>query len=257
MATVEYWSSCRWRGKLAHGGVQSRHGDGETALWRYLHWFNLIKNICLSYRCGWWKPFFGTPLEILLFRIWIINSGQKWHGEGLTHYLLQIHTSLHKSTVIYYYPLRFLVYIYCISSIIIMVIISKLKIAIEFFFSFGATAPILALAYLCETPFHFGLLDLRHSVRLLGGWSARRKRRKMHTHMYKHWTSMPWVGFDSTSPASERAKTVQALDFSATVTGHCDYILEVISKITSCPCLRLESVLLRLWFMLQTFRDPP
>jgi hypothetical protein len=30
---------------------------------------------------------------------------------------------------------------------------------------------------------------------------------------------MPWVGFESTIPASERAKTVHALDRSATVTG--------------------------------------
>jgi hypothetical protein len=36
------------------------------------------------------------------------------------------------------------------------------------FFPFGATAPIVALAYLHETPFHFGLIDLRHSVGLLG-----------------------------------------------------------------------------------------
>jgi hypothetical protein len=30
---------------------------------------------------------------------------------------------------------------------------------------------------------------------------------------------MPWVGFDPTVPASERAKPVHALDSSATVTG--------------------------------------
>jgi hypothetical protein len=30
---------------------------------------------------------------------------------------------------------------------------------------------------------------------------------------------MPWVGFETTIPASERAKTVHALDRSATVTG--------------------------------------
>jgi hypothetical protein len=32
---------------------------------------------------------------------------------------------------------------------------------------------------------------------------------------------MPWVGFEPTTPASERAKTVHALDRAATVTGHC------------------------------------
>jgi hypothetical protein len=30
---------------------------------------------------------------------------------------------------------------------------------------------------------------------------------------------MPWVGFEQTIPASEQAKTVHALDRSATVTG--------------------------------------
>jgi hypothetical protein len=30
---------------------------------------------------------------------------------------------------------------------------------------------------------------------------------------------MPWVGFELTFPASERAKTVDALDRAATVTG--------------------------------------
>jgi hypothetical protein len=37
---------------------------------------------------------------------------------------------------------------------------------------------------------------------------------------------MPWVGFESTIPFSERAKTVHALDCSATVTGHvCVFVL--------------------------------
>jgi hypothetical protein len=30
---------------------------------------------------------------------------------------------------------------------------------------------------------------------------------------------MPWVGYEPTTPASERAKTVHALDRSATVSG--------------------------------------
>jgi hypothetical protein len=36
---------------------------------------------------------------------------------------------------------------------------------------------------------------------------------------YTHQTSMPWVGFEPTIPASERAKTVHVSDCSATVTG--------------------------------------
>jgi hypothetical protein len=36
---------------------------------------------------------------------------------------------------------------------------------------------------------------------------------------YTHHTSMPYVGFEPTIPASERAKTAHVLDRSATVTG--------------------------------------
>jgi hypothetical protein len=36
---------------------------------------------------------------------------------------------------------------------------------------------------------------------------------------YTHQTSIPWVGFEPTIPASERAKTIHALDHSVTVTG--------------------------------------
>jgi hypothetical protein len=41
--------------------------------------------------------------------------------------------------------------------------------------------------------------------------------------VYTYQTFMPWVGFDPTIPASEREKTVHALDRAATVTGRiCD-----------------------------------
>jgi hypothetical protein len=36
---------------------------------------------------------------------------------------------------------------------------------------------------------------------------------------YTHQTSMPWVGFEPTIPASERVKTVHVSDRAATVTG--------------------------------------
>jgi hypothetical protein len=36
---------------------------------------------------------------------------------------------------------------------------------------------------------------------------------------YAHQTTMPFVGFEPTIPASERAKMVHVLDRSATVTG--------------------------------------
>jgi hypothetical protein len=57
--------------------------------------------------------------------------------------------------------------------------------------------------------------------------------RWLHTGQHKHrinaytqQTSMPWVGFEPTIPASERTKTVHALDRAATVTG------EVLTKVT-------------------------
>jgi hypothetical protein len=75
-----------------------------------------------------------------------------------------------------------------------------------------------------NSPFHFGFPDLRQSVGLLGRvisssqglylYSNTEKR----THIHNYWTSMPWVGFVPTIPASEGVKTVHALDRSATVT---------------------------------------
>jgi hypothetical protein len=42
---------------------------------------------------------------------------------------------------------------------------------------------------------------------------------KTQENAYTHQTSMPWVRFEPTIPAYERAKTVHALNRSATVTG--------------------------------------
>jgi hypothetical protein len=50
------------------------------------------------------------------------------------------------------------------------------------------------------------------------------KTARTHTHTHTHQTSMTWVGFEPTIPASERAKTVHALDRSATETGPQLYI---------------------------------
>jgi hypothetical protein len=47
--------------------------------------------------------------------------------------------------------------------------------------------------------------------------SGQHKRR---INAYTHQSSMAWVGFEPTIPASERAKTVHALDRAATVTGY-------------------------------------
>jgi hypothetical protein len=76
-----------------------------------------------------------------------------------------------------------------------------------------------------NSPFQFGLLDLRHSVGLLG-WVISSSQglylntnTEKRTHIHKHQTSMPWVEFEPTIAASERAKTVYALDRPATVTS--------------------------------------
>jgi hypothetical protein len=42
---------------------------------------------------------------------------------------------------------------------------------------------------------------------------------KHRTNAYAHQTSMPWVGFEPTIPASKRAKTVHTLECAATVIG--------------------------------------
>jgi hypothetical protein len=76
-----------------------------------------------------------------------------------------------------------------------------------------------------NSPFHLGFLDLRQSVGLLGRVISSSQGLYLYTNTekrtqrQKHQTSMPLVGFELTIPASERAKTVHALDRSATVTG--------------------------------------
>jgi hypothetical protein len=73
-------------------------------------------------------------------------------------------------------------------------------------------------------PLHFGLLNLRHPIGLLGRvisssqglYLYTNKEKRTYTH--KHQTSMSWVGFEPTIPAFERSKTVHALDRSTTVT---------------------------------------
>jgi hypothetical protein len=84
-----------------------------------------------------------------------------------------------------------------------------------------------------KSPFHFSLLDLRHSVGLLGRVISSSQGLYLYTqknaHTQKHQTSMPWLGFEPTIPATERAKTVHALDRSATLTGILWIIREMLS----------------------------
>jgi hypothetical protein len=64
------------------------------------------------------------------------------------------------------------------------------------------------------------------TVGLLGRVISPSQGRYLHTgqhkhriNAYTHQTSMPWLGFEPTIPASERTKTVHALDRAATATG--------------------------------------
>jgi hypothetical protein len=52
-------------------------------------------------------------------------------------------------------------------------------------------------------------------------------------------TSMPWVGFELTIPAFERAKTVHALDRAATVIGSAKHNSSIMKQTFIEPCLRV------------------
>jgi hypothetical protein len=54
---------------------------------------------------------------------------------------------------------------------------------------------------------------------------------KHRVNTYTHQTSIPWVGFEPTIPASEWAKTVHALDRAATVTGSDMYYAVMFSSV--------------------------
>jgi hypothetical protein len=76
-----------------------------------------------------------------------------------------------------------------------------------------------------NSPFHFDFLDLRQSIGLLGWVTSSSQGLCLYTNtesQHKHQTSMPWVGFEPTIAASERAKTVHGSDRSASVTGFWD-----------------------------------
>jgi hypothetical protein len=72
--------------------------------------------------------------------------------------------------------------------------------------------------------------------------NTRKHKHRINTYTYQ--TSMPCVGFEHTIPASERAKRVHALYYSATVTGsHCHKKLKYSTmkvNVTRFQCLRLK-----------------
>jgi hypothetical protein len=67
-------------------------------------------------------------------------------------------------------------------------------------------------------------LELRQSVGLLERVSNLSQGRYLHrttqTQNKRRETSMPWVGFERTTPVFERVNTVRALDRAATVIGY-------------------------------------
>jgi hypothetical protein len=86
-------------------------------------------------------------------------------------------------------------------------------------------SPVSALAASMNFPVSFQLLDLGQSAGLLGrvisssqGLCLYTKTEKL-TYNTNPLTSKPEAGFEPTITASERAKTVHALDLSANVSG--------------------------------------
>jgi hypothetical protein len=74
-------------------------------------------------------------------------------------------------------------------------------------------------------------LNVRHSVRLLGRVISPSQGHYLTQTQNKHkQTSMPGVGFEPTIAASERAKTVHALDRAATVIGTVFFFCEAIAS---------------------------
>jgi hypothetical protein len=76
-------------------------------------------------------------------------------------------------------------------------------------------------------PFVWPLLQFRNLltewVEFLGRWISPSQGRYLHIEQHKHrinkQTFMPWVGFETTIPTFEQAKTVHALDLTAAVIG--------------------------------------
>jgi hypothetical protein len=79
----------------------------------------------------------------------------------------------------------------------------------------GPWSPIFSFMIILQT---VGLF--RRVISSSQGLYLNTEQHKHKINTYTYQTFMPCVGFEPTIPASERAKTVHALDRSATVTGH-------------------------------------
>jgi hypothetical protein len=114
--------------------------------------------------------------------------------------------------------------------------------------------PLSSIGHLWNALFHFNFLILRQSVGLLGqGISPSQGR-----YLYKHRVntkSMPWVGFEPTIPAFERAKTVAASDRAAIAIGYVSYTqvksLHLVSAIPASSGVAQVSFISMLFFLQQ------
>jgi hypothetical protein len=79
---------------------------------------------------------------------------------------------------------------------------------------FNPVAPAWSTGHPWNAAFRFSLLNLRQSVGLSGQEISLSQGRYLHSN-----TSMPSVGFESTIPVLERAKTYHVLDRAANVIG--------------------------------------
>jgi hypothetical protein len=112
--------------------------------------------------------------------------------------------------------------------------VSHSNLSYIYFFFHWLYSPLWPWPLLCS------FMIILQTVRLLGrvisssqGLYLNIGQHKHRINTYAHQTSMPCVGFESTIPASERAKKVHALDRSATVTGLAHILTDIFAIIIS------------------------
>jgi hypothetical protein len=100
----------------------------------------------------------------------------------------------------------------------------------KFVMFFDLLLPLWSIELISQFLDHFtdGMISSLQGLYLNTGQHKHGIKAYTHTHTHTHQISMSCVGFDPTIPASERAKTVHALDRSATVTGN--LVIRIIIK---------------------------
>jgi hypothetical protein len=109
------------------------------------------------------------------------------------------------------------------SSVIAMFIDCRWKSIVSYFFLLPPLSlpvtPIWSIGHPWKALFPLSFLILTQSVWLIGREISLSPGRYLHKKSKRRKTSMPRVGFEPTIPASERAKTVHALDCAAIAIG--------------------------------------